>query len=67
MSGRPALIRCRDVKAVIKAARLEGVKEVTVKVGAGSVVIPLVPDDDEPEPDDSNNSFDKIMKKAGAT
>jgi hypothetical protein len=48
MSGRPALIRCRDMKAVIRAARLEGVKEVTVKVGAGSVVIPLVPDDDKP-------------------
>jgi hypothetical protein len=45
MSGRPALIRSRDVKAVIKAARMEGVKEVTVKVGAGSVVIPLCPDD----------------------
>jgi hypothetical protein len=61
MSGRPALIRSRDVKAIIKAARTEGVKEVTVKVGAGSVVIPLVPDD-EPPPDGSNNSFDKIMR-----
>jgi hypothetical protein len=53
MSGRPALIRCRDMKAVIRAARLEGVKEVTVKVGAGSVVIPLVPDNGKPvAPDD---------------
>jgi hypothetical protein len=63
MSGRPALIRSRDVKAVIKAARMEGAKEVTVKVGAGSVVIPLVPADKAPqEADDSNNSFDKIMR-----
>ena len=64
MSGRPALIRSRDVKAVIRAARMEGVKEVTVKVGAGSVVIPLRATDDEPptDPADSNNSFDKIMQ-----
>ena len=53
MSGRPALIRSRDVKAVIRAARMEGVKEVTVKVGAGSVVIPLVPDD-KPVAQDAN-------------
>ena len=68
MSGRPALIRSRDVKAVIKAARLEGVKEVVVKVGAGAVVIPLRTIDDEAttEPHESNNSFDKIMRKPGA-
>jgi hypothetical protein len=53
MSGRPALIRSRDVKAIIKAARMEGVKEVTVKVGAGSVVIPLVPNDEPDEPEGS--------------
>jgi hypothetical protein len=43
---------------------MEGVKEVTVKVGAGSVVIPLRATDDEPptDPADSNNSFDKIMQ-----
>jgi hypothetical protein len=64
MSGRPALIRSRDVKAVIRAARKEGAKEVTVKVGAGSVVIPLRGTDDEsaPDPTDTNNSFDKIMR-----
>jgi hypothetical protein len=58
------------VKAIIKAARMEGVKEVTVKVGAGSVVIPLRATDDEtPEdsPADNNNSFDKIMRKPGTT
>jgi hypothetical protein len=50
MSGRPALIRSRDVKAVIQAARKAGVKEITVNVGAGSVVIPLRPDDKPDEP-----------------
>ena len=51
MSGRPALIRTRDVKAILKAARLEGAREVTVKVDKASVVIPLVPNDkpDGPE------------------
>jgi len=53
MSGRPSLIRSRDVKAVIRAARMEGVKEVVVKVGAGSVVIPLRPDDKPDEPEGS--------------
>jgi hypothetical protein len=46
---------------------MEGVKQVTVTIGAGSVVIPLVPDDDEPAPDNSNNSLDKIMRKPGPT
>jgi hypothetical protein len=31
---------------------MEGVKEVTVKVGAGSVVIPLVPNEAPVEPDE---------------
>ena len=53
MSGKPALIRSRDVKAIIQAARKAGVKEVTVKVGAGSVVIPLYPDD-KPVAEDAN-------------
>jgi len=68
MSGRPALIRSRDVKAIIRAARMEGVKEITINVGAGSAVIPLCPTGDEAtiDPDDSNNSFDKIMKKPGS-
>jgi hypothetical protein len=62
MSGRPALVRSRDVKAVMLAARKLGAKEVLVKPD-GSMVIPLVPAGDESvEPDDSNNSFDKIMR-----
>jgi hypothetical protein len=32
---------------------MEGVKEVVVKVGAGSVVIPLRPDDKPDEPEGS--------------
>jgi hypothetical protein len=71
MSGRPALVRARDVKAVIKAARKEGVKQIVVTVGQASVVIPLVPDDKPveaaAEAEDSNNSFDKIMRMQGKT
>jgi hypothetical protein len=55
------------VKAIIRAARNEGLREVIVKVGAGSVVIPLRATDDEPDPPaDNNNSFDKIMRKPEA-
>jgi hypothetical protein len=41
-------MRSRDVKAVIIAALRAGARQVEVKVGTGSVVIPLVPDDDKP-------------------
>ena len=62
MSGRPALVRSRDVKAVMIAARKLGAKEVLVKPD-GSMVIPLAPDDTPVEvADESNNSFDKIMR-----
>jgi len=53
MSGRPALVRSRDVKAVMIAARKLGAKEVLVKPD-GSMVIPLVPDDKAVEAANTN-------------
>ena len=42
MSGRPALVRERDVKAVIRAARKAGAPEIQLHLGGSvSVVIPL--------------------------
>jgi len=65
MSGRPADFRQRELKQALKAALNVGAKQVQVNLPGGtSIVIPLVPDDEEsaPGPDDSNNSFDKIMR-----
>ena len=45
VSGRPALVRSRDVKAVIRAARKSGLKQVIVNVDRASIVIPLCPHD----------------------
>jgi len=69
MSGRPAVIRQRDLKQAIMAAQKAGAPRVELRLGGGvSVVIPLhAPDNESADnADDSNNSFDKIMKKPGA-
>jgi hypothetical protein len=64
MSGRPAVIRQRDLKQTIFAAIKAGAKQVRVKLGEGAeVIIPLIDGDDAPVAPDSNNSFDKIMRK----
>jgi len=54
VSGRPALVRSRDVKAVIQAARKSGLKQVIVNVDRASIVIPLVPDEEKPVAADAN-------------
>jgi hypothetical protein len=61
MSGKPAKIRQRDLKQALIAAQKAGARQVQVNPD-GSIVIPLVPDDDPPAANDSNNSFDKIMR-----
>jgi hypothetical protein len=69
MSGKSALIRQRDLKQAIMAAQKAGAQEVQLRLGGGvSVVIPLHAADgsDISPPADSNNSFDKIMRKPGA-
>jgi len=50
------------------AAKKVGAKELRVLLGANvSMVIPIPPSNDEcPEAENSNNSFDKIMRKPGA-
>ena len=67
MSGRPALLRQRDLKQALMAAKKVGAKELRVLLGANvSMVIPIPPSNDEcPEAENSNNSFDKIMRKPG--
>lgn len=46
MSGRPALVRTRDVKAVIMAAKKTGVSKIEVSLGKTSVILHL--NDNEP-------------------
>jgi hypothetical protein len=41
MSGRPAIVRQRDVKQIIGAAKRAGAKDVTVKIGEVSLTINL--------------------------
>jgi hypothetical protein len=66
MSGRPALIRQRDSKQIINAAKKAGAKKVEFRIGTVPVIVHLAePADNETadNADDSNNSFDKIMRK----
>ena len=52
MSGRPALLRQRDLKQALMAAKKAGAKELRVLLGANvSMVIPLAPDDTPVEPE----------------
>lgn len=62
MSGRPALIRQRDAKQIIAAAKKAGVPKVEVKIGEVAVILHLNAPEEKDIPDDSNNSFDKIMR-----
>jgi hypothetical protein len=56
MIGRPARIRKCEIKRVIEAARKEGIKEVTIKVGdEAAVVIPL----GDQKADDKGKAADK--------
>jgi hypothetical protein len=49
MSGRPALIRQRDLKQTIFAAQKAGVKEIRIRLSDGAeVVIPLSTTDEKP-------------------
>ena len=63
MSGRPAQIRQRDAKQIIQAAKKAGVPKVELTVGGVGVVFHLTAPEGEDVPPDSNNSFDKIMRK----
>jgi hypothetical protein len=57
MSGRPAQIRQRELKQTIFTAQKAGAKEVRVKLPDGAeIIIPLVPADEPPRLEDSNNN-----------
>ena len=61
MSYSPSNFRRTDVKRAIQAAQAAGIKIRRVQLEGGKVSI--IPADDESEiSNDSNNSFDKIMR-----
>lgn len=61
MSGRPAIIRQRDCKQIINAAKKAGAPKVELKLPNGTAAI-IHLNAPEEKSGDSNNSFDKIMR-----
>jgi hypothetical protein len=61
MSYSPSNFRRTDVKRAVQAVQAAGIKVGRVELVGGKVLI--IPAGDESIPDDSNNSFDKIMRK----
>jgi hypothetical protein len=64
MSSQPSNFRRTDIKRAMQAMQAAGLKVARVELDGSKVTI--VPVGDEELPDDSNNSFDKIMRKPGA-
>jgi hypothetical protein len=64
MSSQPSNFRRTDVKRAVEALQAAGLKVGRVELQGGKVSI--IPAGDEEIADDSNNSFDKIMRKSGA-
>jgi hypothetical protein len=60
MSSAPSNFRRNDVKRAVQALQGAGLKVARVELNAGKVLI--ITASDEAVEDDSNNSFDKIMR-----
>jgi hypothetical protein len=67
MSSQPSNFRRTDVKRAVQAVQEAGLKVARVELHGGKVLIIPAGDERGMSPsDDSNNSFDKIMRKPGA-
>ena len=47
MSNRPSRVRQREIQQVIRGAKKEGAKQVELRIGEASVIIPLCEDDNK--------------------
>jgi predicted lipoprotein len=67
MSYSPSNFRRTDVKRAVQAVQAAGLKVARVELDGGKVLIIPADDESAESADNSNNSFDKIMRKPGAT
>jgi hypothetical protein len=66
MSYSPSNFRRTDVKRAVQAVQAAGIKIRRVDLEGGKISIIPADDESAQQFDDSNNSFDKIMRKSGA-
>jgi hypothetical protein len=62
MSYAPSNFRRNDVKRAVQAIHAAGLKVARVELHGGKVLIIPADEDGAPAADDSNNSFDKLMR-----
>jgi hypothetical protein len=65
MCSAPSNFRRTDVKRAVQAVQAAGLKVARVELHGGQVLIIPANDESAEAADDSNNSFDKIMRKSG--
>jgi hypothetical protein len=66
MSSRPSNFRRTDAKRAVQAVQAAGLRVARVELRGGTVLIIPADEDSGAADDDSDNSFDKIMRKSGA-
>jgi glutamine phosphoribosylpyrophosphate amidotransferase len=67
MGGRPALIRQRDLKQVINAARKAGAKEVELRIGDVPAIIRLSSEGEAIKASTADDELDRWQKGRGST
>jgi hypothetical protein len=65
VSRGPSAFRQREVTRAVQAVQAAGLKVARVELHGGTVLIIPASDESAEVADDSNNSFDKIMRKPG--
>ena len=66
MSSQPSNFRRTDIGRAVQAMQAAGLRVARVELRRGTVLINPAEEDGGAAADDSNNSFDKIMRGPGA-